>query len=440
MAQQKWNLGDIRPPERERSVRRRRTDVAPARKTVQPVADTSDAAPPQRRRKRTAHRTGNGRRALFFGVVIVCLIALGFLTTLLLRRAEIITYPKFRDITVQASFTAYQEPALDQLGYELLTLEETGERTVTASGSEEVEERATGTITVYNRYSTSPQRLIKNTRFESPDGLIFRIPDSVVVPGYTTDSAGEKVPGTLTTEVFADATGEAYNIEPARFTIPGLEGTEQFETMYAESTESMRGGFIGTRLVVDESQLDEAQRAIHAELEERLRARLASERPAGFELYENSVQIRFESLPSVEAGGGQATVRERGVLEAPLFASGELASYLAQNTIPGYEDEPVRLEGAQSLVFSYASTSAAVLGTAPHVDFDLYGNTRIVWDYDEAALITDVAGAEKTAVPAIIAKYPAIERIETVIKPFWKQSFPDNPSKIRVTEVLTEEG
>ena len=46
---------------------------------------------------------------------------------------------------------------------------------VVTQGTERVEERAHGRITVVNNYSATPVKLIKNTRFETPDGLIFRI-------------------------------------------------------------------------------------------------------------------------------------------------------------------------------------------------------------------------------------------------------------------------
>jgi hypothetical protein len=185
--------------------------------------------------------------------------------------------------------------------------------------------------------------------------------------------------------------------------------------------------------------LTSAQQAIQTELKDTLIARLHNERPAGFALYETAAVVRFESLPSVDAGDKQATIREHAILEAPLFAEADFARYLAQNTIVGYGNEDVRLENAQSLKFSYVmASSTEALKSALKIDFNLTGNTKIVWTYDLEKLRQELIGVSKDEALAILhTKYqPAIERATTVMRPFWKQSFPKNPAKIKIIEIL----
>lgn len=450
MAQQKWNLGDIRPPGRDREVRSRSKraiqDVrAPAYMTPVGSLSSEDETEQQEALERyRMHRgvpDGRRRKILLCTVVVLVFLGVGFLATLFLQGTEFTVYPKYKDVTVQATFTAYQNPKIDTLGYELLTLEETGGRTVTATGSEATEERATGEIIIFNAHSKDPQRLIKNTRFEAKDGKIFKIQDSIIIPGYTTAATGEKVPGSITTKVFADVAGETYNIEPGHFTIPGLKGSAQFDAMYAESKAPMQGGFVGTKLIVEDTELTRTKDAIQAELKDTLLERLRSERPAGFELYESAARITFESLTSVDAGENQATIRERAVLEAPLFAEVDFARYLAQNTIVGYGNEEVRVEQPQSLTFSYVTASSSQATTNWHsIDFNLVGSAKVVWTYDTEQLRSELAGATKGDVPDILLKYqPAIERATTVMRPFWRRSFPKNPEKIKIIEVLDTE-
>ncbi len=442
MAQQKWNLGDIRPPERTARTSRKRvaadaTNLGPRPSRID-VSDTQEEEAPKRREPRSRSSRRSGGRTVFLIAIIAVLGLLIFLTTIFLRGADLTVYPKFRDVTVQATFTALQNPAPTELGYELLTLEETGERTVAATGSEEAEERATGEITVYNAHSTDPQRLIKNTRFESADGKIFRINDSIVIPGYTKDASGKTIPGSTTASVFADVAGDEYNIAPTRFTVPGLKGSDQFENIYAESKAPMNGGFIGTKLIVEESSLKGAQEAIHTELREKLMGRLQSERPSGFTLYSDALNVTFESLPSVDTGTSEATIREKAILTVPIFAEGPFAQYIAQNTITDYAGEAVRIEDPSKLSFAYTATTSpeAALRQDDRLEFNLSGNVRIVWDYDENQLREDVAGIAKSELPSILATYPAIERATTVIRPFWKRSFPEAPQKIRIIEVM----
>ena len=58
-------------------------------------------------------------------------------------------------------------------------------KTILRSEPKEVNQKAQGELTVYNNYSEAPQILIKNTRFQTEDGKIFRIGDSITVPGKT---------------------------------------------------------------------------------------------------------------------------------------------------------------------------------------------------------------------------------------------------------------
>lgn len=440
MAQQKWNLGDIRPPERVGRTSRKKaatdaTNLGPRPSRID-VSESHEQTSRREPRSRTS-RKGSGRTFLLIAIIAVLGILI-FLSTILLRSADLTVFPKYRDVTVQATFTALQNPSATELGYELLTLEEVGERTVAATGSEEVEERATGEITVYNAHSTDTQRLIKNTRFESPDGKIYRINDSIVIPGFTRDGAGKVVPGSTTVSVFADAPGEEYNIAPARFTVPGLKGSDQFENIYAESKAPMNGGFIGTKLMVEPAGLTQAQEAIHAELREKLMGRLQNERPSGFTLYSDAVKITFESLPSIDTGSNEATVREKAVLTVPIFADSSFAQYIAQNTITDYAGEAVRIEDPAKLAFAYSATTSpeAALRQDNRLEFNLSGNIRVIWDYDENQLREDVAGIAKSDLPSVLATYPAIERANTVIRPFWKRSFPETPQKIRIIETV----
>lgn len=442
MADQKWNLGDIRAPERSGRPRRKRTvsTEAPVRRRTTNRIDASDAdqqdSVPIAPTRDRGPRSGGKNKWLISGVVIVFLIIVGTITTILMRGADVTVYPKTREINVQATFTALQSPDAAELGYELLTLEQTGERTVAATGEETAEERATGEITIFNAYSTEPQRLVKNTRFETENGLIFRITESAVVPGYTMNN-GTKVPGKVVAEVFADSFGEQYNVAPSKFTIPGLADTPQFTDMYAESQTAMRGGFIGSRLIVEESHLEAARTTMQDELREDLHEKVSSERPAGFILYENMATVRFEQLPAEDAGNGQALIRERAILEAPIFAEGDFARFLAQNTIPGYENEPVRLENIDNLSVSLpTAASTQTASSSDTFDFSISGTALVVWDYDEQQLREDLVGVAKTAVPSILTKYPAIQNIDTVIRPFWKQSFPGSIEDIRIIEVL----
>jgi hypothetical protein len=95
----------------------------------------------------------------------------------------------------------------------------------------EVPAQATGTVTIYNNYAKD-QPLAATTRLLSADGILFRIKNRVDVP------AGGKVENV---EVYADQPGKTGNLDPTKFTIPGLWAGLQ-DKIYATSSAAMTGG------------------------------------------------------------------------------------------------------------------------------------------------------------------------------------------------------
>ena len=151
--------------------------------------------------------------------------------------------PKQNKTLVDAQFVAALDAGVGELTYEIMTIEKTDSKKIVAAGREEIEEKASGKIVIFNDFNTSSQRLIKNTRFETPEGLIYRINRSIVVPGQKTED-GEKVPGSIEVTVYADEAGDKFNISLTDFTVPGFKGSPRFEKFYARSKTPMAGGFI----------------------------------------------------------------------------------------------------------------------------------------------------------------------------------------------------
>jgi len=135
------------------------------------------------------------------------------------------------------------------LGYRTIELDKEVSKTVESDSEEFIQSKASGTITIYNEYSDKTQNLIKNTRFESPQGLIYTIQSNVAVPGYKMVD-GKKVAGSIDAKVVASAAGENYNVDSTSFTIPGFKGQEPYELFGAKSKTPISGGFDGVKKIV----------------------------------------------------------------------------------------------------------------------------------------------------------------------------------------------
>ena len=110
------------------------------------------------------------------------------------------------------------------------------------TGKKHIEEEASGKITVFNEYSSTPQRIVASTRFLSKtDNKLFRVRQAVTIPGFSRVE-GVDIPGQIVITVYADKVGEEYNIDPDAFHLPGLQGSAKYNSIYARSTKEMTGG------------------------------------------------------------------------------------------------------------------------------------------------------------------------------------------------------
>ena len=434
---QKWNLQDIRPAQ----PRRRR---APAR----PVAEQAPVEDIPIKRDNVPNiviedGTKQGNRRVLLAVILFVVIVGGALAlSAVLGKTELTIYPEFREPNISSEFVAYPDQRSDSLSYEILTLESTSESQVSASGQVTVEEQATGVIEI-KKTTPGAERLIKNTRFRSPNGLVFRIQESVVVPGSVNDQ-GTTVPGTIQAEVFADEIGEEYNLGAGTsFDIPGFEENgfdDLFAAITATNPQDFTGGFNGPQFQIDENELSTARQALQVKLRDELLLRVDSEKPTGFITFPGATAVTYNQLPAVEFGNDLVTIREQAILQIPLFKADEFGAFLAEQAVATYNGGPVRVDDPTALSFSYsaATTSSSVIANAPSLSFNLTGRPLLIWEYDAEALRSDLAGLPKTAINNAITAYPGIEGAKVSITPFWKRSFPENADDIAVIEELRE--
>ena len=190
-------------------------------------------------------------RFALWSIVVISVVILGFAISSFFGGATVRITPKTQTVALNNTVTFAAGTSTPE--YLVMEISDSTNREVVAEGDEYVETKAVGKIVIYNTHSTSPQTLIEQTRFESPEGYIYRIQEEVSVPGQKVVD-GKTVPGQLEVTVIADKAGEKYNISPTDFTIPGFKGDSRFETFFARSQTEMTGGFMGTQKVISTEQ------------------------------------------------------------------------------------------------------------------------------------------------------------------------------------------
>ncbi|MBP9771912.1 MAG: hypothetical protein KBD16_03240 [Candidatus Pacebacteria bacterium] len=365
------------------------------------------------------------------GIVVAIIIV--FVLGTLFAGATVTLTPRQALVNLDTTFTAYQTPAAGSVGFEIVSVEKQATRSVTATGEERIERPASGTIIIYNNYDEETQKLIKNTRFQTPEGKIYRIQESITVPGKHKDAEGNMVPGSIEATVFADSAGEAYNIGLSDFTIPGFkEGNDpRYDGFYARSKTEMTGGFSGTVKTASAEDTEKAENEMEAELSSALLEEARISLPGEFVLMPESAEYSFETLPNVTGTDGMVILTSKGVIRLLAINKDAIAQAAALERVSGYAGEPVTFANTEELAFEIV-TDPFDLASASSTDIRVTGPTTLVWTFDTEAIAGELAGKARSATAAIFSKYPGIEKADVVVRPFWKRSLPTESADITV--------
>lgn len=425
---EKRSIQDIIPPARSKPIRP--TSQSPERTAPR---EQSSRMPPTKKPPRPPKiRKGNGGSIFgFIGIalviVIIIVVAFGVVSTVFHRATISISLKSF-PVVVAETFEASEEGLL--LSFNERTISESATKTVARSGSEFVEERASGTITVFNEYSKSSQRLITNTRFESPNGLIFKVKNPIVIPGYTT-SGSDIIPGKVDVVVYADEPGENYNIGIVDFTIPGLKGSSQFDSMYARSVEPFSGGFVGEKAVVSPELRDAAIQELKVELDRKVRSSVEESLGDDEIFFPDTISVTFIEQPDRTTEGG-ASITVTAEARAPIFTESKLASVIAQEGGVTY-DNALTIENVSELAIQ-----TGVSETEGNILLTISGEAQLVGAYDQKRLLQDLAGKDRRNVGVVLSGYPAIADMKISVYPFWRGVLPEDTNRLSI-QILSDE-
>lgn len=362
---------------------------------------------------------GGGALALIIVLIIVGSVFGGATVTITPRQAA---------VNLDTTFTAALDPIPGTVGFEVVTVTKESSRTVKATGSETISRPASGTIIVYNDTETA-QKFIKNTRFQTPSGLIFRIPESISIPAKTASA-----PGQIETKVFADTAGEEYNIDLSDFVVATFKEKNDplLSKIYARSKTAMTGGFEGTVKVASKADTEAAEAAMETELADSLVTEASSALPEGFVIVPETGSFAYETLPNQESADGSVVITVRGEGKLLAVSSLDVAQAAAADRIPGYTGEPVAFSDTSTLSFALVDPTFDLV-SATSTEIRVSGPATLIWTFDVDELKEKLADKSRSMTATIFGEYPGIERADVVIRPFWNRSLPEKVEEINVT-------
>lgn len=382
-------------------------------------------------------RPPRSNKLLFLAVTGVLILSF-FLVSWMVSGATVTITPRTESRQINAIITAATDKSMaKELVFEKIELQKSANIELAPDGEQNVNRKATGTIVVYNNYSSEPQRLIKHTRFETPQGLIYRINEAVNVPGKKTVD-GKAVPGGIEVTVYADQSGESHNIGMSDFTIPGFKGdAERYKNFYARSKTPIEGGFSGTEKYVTEEKIKVATEALQERLKNDLQGEARTATPESFILYDNAHLTTFEPLRK-ESKATTVSVTLSARLTGFLLKKEDLGVVVSKKTGLDSADAEhrIRVGNLDDLAFSFQGIPD---GTTESISFRLEGSPFIIWKFDEEGVRQALRGKEESEADSILKGFIGIEKAEIVTRPFWTSSFPEDGRDIQIRTTLPNE-
>lgn len=296
-----------------------------------------------------------------------------------------------------------------------------------ANGTENVETKATGKLTVYNAYSVAPQLLIKATRFESPDGKIFRLDKAVSIPGAKSVK-GKLVPSKVEASVTADKAGDEYNISPAtHWTIPGFKGTPRFNGFYADSLDSMAGGAIGLRPTLSAADRANAENVVSDALRTSLGMRILAMADK-FKSFASSTSFaitkteeRVDTNDKTKFGLYMEGTMKQLVFDEQMVKDAIVEKARTDETAADTADITQFEYGEPTFDFTNGTIMVAVKSSViftPHVNL--------------AEMKNNIAGSTKSSAEMTILGIPRLDSANIAFWPFWVSSIPSKVSHIDI--------
>jgi hypothetical protein len=405
--------------------------------TTAPIADSQTRIKrphPARRKKQNFNFFKFNKKWLWLGLplifVLLVIIVLQFMVS-----ATITIKPKQSTVPINtklvASINATTSP--NALTYQIITLNSADQEEVSATSTVKTKaQKASGQITIFNNYSSASQTLISNTRFETSDGLIYRIQNAVRVPGFTI-SSGKTVPGSVTVSVIADQTGSKYDINMTDFSIPGFKtDAGRYLKIFARSKTAMTGGKDENSFGVSDNTRQNIQATIESRLRDSLLRQVQSQKTANSIIFDAASKISFQHLADTAGADAQhAIIHEQGTISSVVFDKTALSKILFTDAITAVGGA-AETQGLESLRFIAAVSSSSPVWQVKPFTFTLTGSVNVVGIVDTNKLLQDVLGIPRADLNKVLSNYPTIDKATATVKPFWRSSFPKDASKIKV--------
>ena len=427
------SLSESASPEDSEAAEVDLSDAAP--EEAENLASVNEEEPPAKAAEYARPRRKSPLRRMGFAVAFAASLALvGYLAFFMLPSAKISIERKKTDWSFTGTITAsIKAPAVSGsdliIPAQIFTVSKNGVYSFPASGSEVVERKASGKITIWNAYSSEAQPLVKNTRFVTPEGKVYRIISAVTVPGAKI-SEGKIQASSVEADIVADQPGDSYNTGPvAKLRIPGFQGSPKYDGFYGELKTGVSGGFVGEMKVPTKDDVARAKEEVTAKVDAAVRSSVMMTIPPEFKVVESAIAYSTvkDGITSDADDKGEFSYGVMMEAKVPAYKEEDLVALMAEK----FKETNADPHDLVVKNLSYASGPSADL-SAGKISIPLEFNGVWARSFNPETFRGEILGASEESLKSAIFAIPGVLSAKADLWPFWVSKVPNDPDKIEI--------
>lgn len=399
-------------------------------KVVDTTSDLSGGMGGFRKRKR-------GKKVWRYGFFALVFLALVFFALNLFASVKIFITPKTEQFVFENEKFQAKQDTENGLPFTVMSVEATEEKEFTFSDTKELSTKATGTVVLYNEYSSTAQKLLINTRLSDDDGLVYMTDKAVTIPGLKKEG-GKTIPGSVTVTVTAQNAGSKYNSQKKDFKIVGFKGSSKYDTMYARAKTDFSGGAEGKFYTPSDTEKGKIKSDFDIKLRDALTKKLEAEVPEGYIFYADSMNFSTSlDEESFLANESNHKIEATGTATAVIFKREDLLHQVVKRAYPTAGEMDIKeidIPELNNFKFAFSDSSYKVSKEKEDISFTLSGNGTLEWSPLVPDLQKKLIGVSKNEMDSIFIQDPGILHARVVFRPPWARSMPENIEKIKILE------
>lgn len=335
----------------------------------------------------------------------------------------------------EKQFTASKDSIDNPINFEIMIASDKKIKGITLSESKNVSIKAQGSITLYNEFATTPQKLLSGTFISDNSGKAYKTDALVNIPGYKIDKNKKIVPGQADVNITAFLPGEAYNGNPSDFIINSLKDTKKYNKIYGKLKSPLIGGASGLVYSPNDEDRVNINNIAQSSFKEDLLNQVKALVPPGYILYPNAINFSYKVADNILSKTPMAEIEMEGSISVVILKEQSLIDNIIKISLTDVKNEEIKeikLFGLDKLAFNFTNKEEFITKEMSAISFSFTGDIDATWYPDVELIKSRLAGTQKNDAMTIFRQDPGIASALIKVFPPWYKYIPSDTSKINI--------